>query len=343
MYGGMFMKKTIALFAVTLSLAFSNSVGALAAIKSSAWAEQYVSEANSLGIMPSNLTDSDLTQNITREAFCDLMYNTINSVSTENSVKITYTSRNSHFYDTDNKSVIALFRMGIISGKTSTKFAPNDFINREEAASILDRAVDYIGLTKFSNTSRFSDGRLISGWAYDSVDTVCGMNIMSGMGDGTFNPKGDYTCEQAVTTMIRFISSVPDESREKIGNDLYYLYNDYYFWIENGARDVKFKLSSDRYSGLNFYSNGKEILVFASLKSGSASDIYSIESGKKLFTVSAHVYGTYADKSIIVSKQAEDKTLFGVYNFEGKMILPIEYTWDYLYTNGYVGTQNAWQ
>ena len=129
--------------------------------------------------MPSYFTDKDLTQNITREAFCELMYNTINSITTENSVKITYTARNSHFYDTKNKSVIALYRMGIISGKTSTKFAPSDCITREEAASILDRTVNYLGLTKFSNTNRFSDGRQISGWAYDSVDTICGMSYSS--------------------------------------------------------------------------------------------------------------------------------------------------------------------
>lgn len=343
MYGVMVMKKTIAILAMTFCLTVSNFVGVSAALKTSSWATQYVSAAESLGIMPSSFGDKDLTQYISRVDFCELMYNTINKISTKNSVKVTYTARDSHFYDTDNNAVIALYRMGIISGKTSTKFAPNDYITREEAAAILYRAVNYLELKKFSNTNRFTDSRQISGWAYDSVDAICGMNIMSGMGDGTFNPSGYYTFEQAITTMIRLASSVPNESREKIENDIYYLYNDYFFWIENGEGEVKFKLSSDRYTGLNFYSNGEEILVFATLKNGTSTDAYSIASGKKLFNIPAHVYGTYADKRIIVSKQTDGKTLFGVYNFDGKQVLPIEYNWDYLYSNGYVGTQNAWQ
>jgi len=336
------MKKTIAVLAMTFCLTLGNSVGVFASLKTSSWASQYVTEAESLGILPSYFTDKDLTQNITREAFCDLMYNTIINVSSASSITVSYPVRESHFYDTDNKAVIELYRMGIISGKTSTKFAPTAYITREEAASILDRAAEHINLREFSNTNRFSDSRQISGWAYDSVDAVCGMNIMSGMGDGRFNPKGNYTMEQAVTTMIRFVSCVPNESREKISSDIYYVYNDYFFWIENGTGEVKFKLSSERYNGLNFYSNGKEILIFASAKNNASTDVYSTSNGKKLFSIPAQVYGTYADKRIIVSKQIDGNTLFGIYDFDGRAVLPIEYTWDYLYSNGYVGTPNAW-
>lgn len=337
------MKKTIAILTMAFCLTVSNSVGVLAAFKNSSWSTEYVSEADELSIIPEYFDNMDLTKDIKREAFCDLMFNTINKISLENSVKVTYAARDSHFYDTDNKSVISLYRMGIISGKTSTKFAPDDFITREEAAAILDRAAEYLDLKKFTNTNRFTDSREISGWAYDSVEAVCGMNIMSGMGDGTFNPDGHYTLEQAITTMIRLVSSVPNESREKIGNDIYYVYNSYFLWIENGEGEVDFKLSSERYTGLNFYSNGEEILVFATLINSESTDVYSIVSGKKLFTIPAHVYGTYADKRIIVSKQTGDNIVFGVYNFDGKLVVPIEYTWDYLYSNGYVGTENAWQ
>lgn len=341
MYGVMAMKKIITALAMTVCFTVNSYVGVLADTKKSSWANQYVSEAESLGILPSSLEDEDLTKDITREVFCELAYSTIKEVSVENSIKITYANRDAHFYDTDNKSIISLFRMGIISGKTSTKFAPNDYITREEAASILDRAVKYLRLTEFSNTKRFSDKRQISGWAYDSVDTICGMNIMSGMGDGTFNPKGNYTCEQAIATMIRLISAVPTESKEKIGNDRYYLYNDNFFWIENAEGEVKFKLSSDRYSGMNFYSDGNEIVIFALLKDNELTDAYSIESGKKLFTIPARVYGAYVNKRIIVSKQTGDSTLFGVYDFEGNLVLPIEYTWDYLYSKGYVLTKGV--
>ena len=123
---------------------------------------------------------------------------------------------------------------------------------------------------------------------------------------------------------------------------LYYLYNDSFYWVSDANGKVVFMLSADRYSGVSFYSNGSEILAFASVKDGGASDIYSISTGRKLFTVNGNVCGTHANKSIIVSAVKNNETYYGVYDFDGRLVLPTEYSWDYLYTKGYVGTPNAW-
>lgn len=327
------MKKKFSLAALILYIIFSMSLHAFASTVSSSWSEGYIAEARQYDILPESLEEGDMTKNITREQFCELAYKTISQISYQNKIKITYAARESHFYDTDNSSVIALKRMGIVSGRTSTQFDPDGFITREEAALILNNAVTSLGLTKFTNTDGFKDRKEISSWAKESVNVVCGMNIMSGMGDGRFNPKGTYTKEQAISTMVRLINNVPDSgSREKIDNTRYYVYNKYFLWVENEEGKVIFKLSTDKYSKINFYSNGEKLVAFA--YADSATDAYDIDTGKKLFSIPYTVIGTSSDRYIIVGD--EEKNIYGVYDFKGNMVSPVESSWEQLYNSKYV-------
>ena len=121
------MKKTFAAAALSVMLAFSSAFPAMAAQRvNSAWAESYISSADSMGIIPSGISNIDMTRNITREEFCELVYNTVITVAKQNSIKITYNAREAHFYDTDSKAVMMLYRMEIIAGRTSTRFAPKE-------------------------------------------------------------------------------------------------------------------------------------------------------------------------------------------------------------------------
>lgn len=306
---------------------------AQAALKCSSWADSYVNEALEYDIIPDFMKDDDLTKNITREDFCELAYLTVQEVSDSNSIVITYSNRETHFYDTDNKAVTALKRLGVISGRTSTKFDPDGLLTREEAAYILARMTEVFELTKFVNNDGFKDRNEISSYAKESVNTVCGMNIMSGMGDGSFDPDGYYTKEQAVSTMIRFINNFPDEdSTEKIDNSKYYKSNKYFRWVENEDKKVIFKLSASKYSDVNFYSDGKKALAFAA--AGKTTDVYEIESGKKLFSIPAQVVGTSSDKYIIAGSDG----LYGIYDFTGAEVLPVQYDWEYLYNEKFVTT-----
>ncbi len=329
-----YMKKRLALITIAISMMLTGS--AFAQRYYSSWADEYITEAENYGIIPESIENGNLTEGITREQFCELAYLTIDNLAKNNGIKITYTSKEARFYDTDNEAVNKLKKMDIISGKTSTKFDPDALITREEAASILQRMVKYVGLTTFKNSDGFKDRNSISSWARESVDVVCGMNIMSGMGNGNFEPKESYTKEQAVSTMIRLINNMPDKnSREKISDNRYYTFNKYFMWIENGSGTVIFKLSKDKYSAINFYSNGEKLLAFA-VGSG-FTDVYDIDSGKKLFGISADVVGTTADKYIIA--KAENEELYGIYDFKGNTVVPVEYSWEYLYNEKYIKTE----
>lgn len=94
--------------------------------------------------------------------------------------------------------------MGIINGKSDTEFAPDDLLTREEAAVILNRMVNKtIPVPVTEMYFVFDDEAGISDWASDSIQIMCNMNVMNGVGKNTFAPKDTYTTEQAIATIVR--------------------------------------------------------------------------------------------------------------------------------------------
>ncbi|MBR2884749.1 MAG: S-layer homology domain-containing protein, partial [Clostridia bacterium] len=158
-----------------------------------------VNTAKSVGV--TERTKEYFYQNkITREEFCDLIYNTIKVV-----LKKTYTINTSFkFEDTDNEAVLILSKLGIVNGKTATEFAPNDFLTREEAATIIVRMIN--SLMPFPVTKmwfEYDDISDISQWASDSVQAISNLGFMNGVGDNKFAPKDTYTTQQAIATLVR--------------------------------------------------------------------------------------------------------------------------------------------
>jgi len=99
-----------------------------------------------------------------------------------------------------NDGFIWCFNNGIIEGYEDGSFRPNQNITREELATIIDRYCTYKNKSLVNNGSNlanlFSDAKNISSWAYSAVGNLAANNIINGMGDGTFNPKGTATRAQ---------------------------------------------------------------------------------------------------------------------------------------------------
>ncbi len=142
---------------------------------------------------------------ITREEFCDLIYNYCKEVA---GVLWTYDG-NTSFKDTDSKKVNILNAAGIIKGKSETEFAPNDLLTREEAATILNRLINVAHPDSASTELyfEFADSALISDWAMNSIQRICNMGIMKGVENNRFSPKENYTTEQAIVTLVRIYAA----------------------------------------------------------------------------------------------------------------------------------------
>lgn len=197
----------IALSVVGIVLAKDNIVGAGTTISDgtppappSDWAKESVDKAKSLKIINDDVV-YPYRMSINRENFCELIYNYCSSIVGE----LVVDDEHIAFKDTDNVKVQILNSMGIINGKSSTEFAPNDLLTREEAATILFRMIDAVHPDWAAHQVyyEFKDSADISDWAMDSIQTICNMGVMEGVGNNKFAPKDTFTTEQAIATIVR--------------------------------------------------------------------------------------------------------------------------------------------
>ncbi len=178
-----------------------SSVGQTSAtsVPCSDWAKSDIEKAKALNII--NVGGNyNFPAPITREEFCELIYNYCYNVIKEVD---TVTGENK-FTDTTNSKIIRLNAMGIINGKSETEFAPDDLLTREEAAVILSRMVNKtIPVPVTEMYFAFDDEAYISDWALGSIQVMCNMGVMKGTGENKFAPQDTYTTEQAIATIVR--------------------------------------------------------------------------------------------------------------------------------------------
>jgi hypothetical protein len=89
--------------------------------------------------------------------------------------------------------------IGYISGYPGGQFGPNDYITREQAASILAR-IQYLD-SSAAGVDKFSDKSSISSWAAEAVGAASEAGFISGYNDGSFRPSKNLTRAEAVTML----------------------------------------------------------------------------------------------------------------------------------------------
>ena len=184
--------------AVTEKLAYYYEL--IKSIDSSEWAKDYILDCRELDIL-NDKSDIKYKEPISREKFCDLVYNYYKLYADELEV----VNAGNPFLDTENQNVMVLNALGIINGISKTEFAPDDLLTREEAAVILSRLINTAHPDLFAHELHhgFDDSGEMSDWAFDSIQRICNMGIMNGVGENCFAPQETYTAEQAVATLVR--------------------------------------------------------------------------------------------------------------------------------------------
>lgn len=165
------------------------------------WASDYIVEANDIGITE-DVADLEYRKPITREKFCEMIYNMLDKSMTVDWQKVSPNP----FSDTVNEKVFSLCLEGIIEGKGGYTFAPDDFLTREEAATILIRTAQFMGIGMPENaydSKVYDDENNISDWAFASVHYCHKLGVMIGTSETEFSPQDKYTGEQAIATILR--------------------------------------------------------------------------------------------------------------------------------------------
>lgn len=213
------MKRTIA---AILSAAMLVTAAAAAEAPSS-WAKSAVDTARNAGIVPEQV-DQAYTQSITRADFCALaaaVYRTWEKSGNVKSVEKTAVS----FSDTKDKDVLLCASLGVVNGVGNGKFAPQQKLTRQQAASMLHRLGNLRKNAKDSVKERmphvFADGADIQAWARSDVYWAYNSGVMNGVSGNRFAPNNSYTHEQSIATMLRLYDTkyaVKDDSTSSTGS-----------------------------------------------------------------------------------------------------------------------------
>lgn len=95
---------------------------------------------------------------------------------------------------------------GIIDGVGGGRFAPEEEVTREQAATILLRYTSYKGypISAFADLSAFRDHGSVSAYAQGAMAWAVAEGLISGIGDQRLDPQGSATRAQLAVILMRY-------------------------------------------------------------------------------------------------------------------------------------------
>lgn len=203
------MQKHLSLVLSLLCLVsiFNVNAQATSASESSKWSEEDICQANACGLIPDGIKGNYMLE-ITRLQFIKIM---INLVEKFLGPQVDY--GDSYFTDTTDSAAQAAKFYGISNGTgDGSVFSPSLLVTREQAATMLFRALNYIQIKAgsqdilFGEKIVFADESTISEWAMEEVLTVASVGVMRGIDgiDGAvFSPQSNISIEESIVTVVR--------------------------------------------------------------------------------------------------------------------------------------------
>ncbi len=197
------MKKFI-LFLSAIALMTSFSAAAYEQKSEPAeWAKESFNKMNELRAIPKELLSLDYSKSISRLNFARLIHSSYNAFTGVNAK--TETSHKFNDMQTADKSVSAMYNLGIMQGDENNEFHPDDNISRQETAIVISNFYTalYGAPLPSGSAKNFYDNDKIANWAQGAVNAVAQAGYMGDYGDGEFHPWDNVTVEQAVSMASR--------------------------------------------------------------------------------------------------------------------------------------------
>lgn len=183
-------------------------------VGASDWAVKELKAAGEAGLVPTLTGNPGFQDAITREQFAELAAHAANVIYGGDLFDLAEVEK-IHFSDCDNEAVRQAASIGVVTGVGEGKFAPTQTTNREQIATMLARAIEYLDkLSKSdttpvaSNLDKFTDKGQVSDWAVDGVGALAANGIMAGTSVTTLSPKGSCTVEQSILLVYRLYELV---------------------------------------------------------------------------------------------------------------------------------------
>ncbi len=192
-----------------------------------AWAENEIDRAQEYGLIPEILEGAVLTEPITRLEFAAVAVKTYEKLSGTAALPATVNP----FADCADVEMLKAYNLNVAVGVGPDRFAPDELLNREQAATMLTRvfkratmpgwsfAEDSSFPLSYVSPALFADDSQISAWARESVYFMAANGIITGMGDNRFAPSNatsaqaaaryaNATREQALVIAVRMVENL---------------------------------------------------------------------------------------------------------------------------------------
>ena len=169
----------------------------------SRWAEARTELAVKTGLAPAGL-GNDYRGNITRGQFAATAVKLYQAMGGQAGA-----TGASSFTDTTDPVILLAADLGFVSGVGGGKFDPNALVNREQAAVMLSSVYAKLGgSVPTVAATTFNDNGDVSGWAKSAVAFMNGKEIVTGVGNNNFSPKGSASIEQALLISLKMFETL---------------------------------------------------------------------------------------------------------------------------------------
>lgn len=199
------MKKIILYFlALCIMLCYISPCAVLAQNNDlpATWAKDAVDYLQSNQLIPNELLSS-YTSNLRRDEFAAILMSIYNEACQNYQ---NFDNQSNPFFDTKTNpytgAIKKAYIMGFIGGTSSTTFSPQNYIKREDIATIIYRFIKLMYPSEVSDfNGTIADKKDISSYALSAVQFCMGIRIINGTGNNQFSPKGFITRQQAMVIM----------------------------------------------------------------------------------------------------------------------------------------------
>lgn len=193
-------------------------------IDSSSWADEEIYDARVYGLITYDLS-RDVTEELSRADAAEAGVRLYERLSGE---KVTG-SLEDPFGDTDDRSVLKAYKLGIVRGKGGKVFDPDANVTREDLSVIMYnsiwKAMPALANSKGNTISEFKDGNTVSSYAEGPMKYMLSNGIIRGKSETMLYPQANTTKEETLIIAKRIYEKMND-SYEKSAKGLFYRVSD---------------------------------------------------------------------------------------------------------------------
>jgi len=179
------------------------------------WARGQMKSAYEQGLMPDCLQGCDLTQTITRSEFAAAAVALYENLKGQDAPDYDGASP---FTDTDDEDVLRAYALGVVKGTgDGSTFSPDGQLSREQACTMLGRVCELVrtgavgdGASLYQgSTQPFTDDGKIAAYARNYIYYFAGEGILTGPGDGSFQPGTNMDRQSALKVSVETAKVFP--------------------------------------------------------------------------------------------------------------------------------------